>query len=68
MLLAHASPEVRNRVLSAPLPAFTEHTITDQRTLRAALADVRRHGFAFCPAASTRTRPGSPCRCGWPGR
>ncbi|MBB5133667.1 DNA-binding IclR family transcriptional regulator [Thermocatellispora tengchongensis] len=48
VLLAHAPAEVRDRVLSGPLPAFTPHTITDPRALRAALADVRRRGIALC--------------------
>jgi DNA-binding IclR family transcriptional regulator len=49
VLLAHAPADVRNRVLRGPLQAYTPHTITDQRALRAALAEVRRNGFAFCP-------------------
>lgn len=48
VLLAHAPDEVRDRVLCGPLPAFTAHTITDPRVLRAALADVRRRGVALC--------------------
>ncbi|MEV1002493.1 IclR family transcriptional regulator [Nonomuraea sp. NPDC050202] len=49
VLLAHAPAELRERVLRRPLQAYTPHTITDGRTLRAALAEVRRNGFAFCP-------------------
>jgi DNA-binding IclR family transcriptional regulator len=48
VLLAHASSEVRDRVLEGPLEAFTRHTITDQAVLRATLADVRRRGIALC--------------------
>ncbi|WP_344982222.1 IclR family transcriptional regulator [Streptosporangium fragile] len=49
VLLATACSEVKARVLRGPLTAFTPHTITDPRTLRATLADVSRHGLAFCP-------------------
>ncbi|MBB2914236.1 DNA-binding IclR family transcriptional regulator [Streptosporangium becharense] len=49
VLLAHAPADVRDRVLRGPLQTYTPHTITDQRALRTALAEVRRNGFAFCP-------------------
>ncbi|WP_254716511.1 IclR family transcriptional regulator [Actinomadura sp. WMMB 499] len=49
ILLAHAPAEVQERVVRGPLPAPTRHTIGDERVLRAALAEVRRRGFAFCP-------------------
>jgi DNA-binding IclR family transcriptional regulator len=42
VLLAHADPEVQERVCGAPLARFTRYTITDQARLRATLADVRR--------------------------
>ncbi|GAB3543470.1 DNA-binding IclR family transcriptional regulator [Actinopolyspora lacussalsi] len=46
VLLAHAPPEVRQRVLAAPLHRFTSHTLTDPERVRRVLADVRRDGFA----------------------
>jgi DNA-binding IclR family transcriptional regulator len=49
VLLAHAPPEVRERVVGGPLRTFTPHTIGDGRALRAELVEVRRRGFAFCP-------------------
>ncbi len=49
VLLAHAPADLRNRVLRGPLQPYTPHTITDQRTLRTALAEVRQNGFAFSP-------------------
>lgn len=48
VLLAHAAAEIRDRVLTGPLPAFTAHTITDPNALRATLADVRRRGVVLC--------------------
>ncbi|GIJ73781.1 hypothetical protein Voc01_086980 [Virgisporangium ochraceum] len=46
VLLAHAPPDVQERVLAAPLTRFTAHTVTDPRRLRRLLADVRRTGYA----------------------
>lgn len=47
VLLAYASPEVRQEFLSRPLEAWTEHTITDPAVLRRRFDDVRRAGFAW---------------------
>jgi DNA-binding IclR family transcriptional regulator len=47
-ILAHADPEVRERVLAGPLPRFTPATITGGRELRAALAQIRREHTAYC--------------------
>jgi DNA-binding IclR family transcriptional regulator len=46
VLLAHGEPELQNRILSAPLPAFTRETITDPSALRRKLAEVRLLGHA----------------------
>lgn len=45
-LLAHAAPEVQEQVLSAPLPAYTQKTVTDPMVLRQMLAEIRRDGYA----------------------
>jgi DNA-binding IclR family transcriptional regulator len=45
-LLAHAPPEVQERVLSSPLRAYTPKTLTDPMRLRQKLAKVRRDGYA----------------------
>lgn len=49
VLLAHGTHELREQVLSGPLPGYTRHTLTTPRDLRAALAGIRRQGFAHCP-------------------
>jgi DNA-binding IclR family transcriptional regulator len=46
VLLAHAPAEVQEEVLSAPLQAYTEKTITNPARLREVLASVRRTGYA----------------------
>lgn len=51
VLLAFAPVDLQERVLAAPLRAYTENTIIDPRLLRSFLADVRRTGYAFCPGA-----------------
>jgi DNA-binding IclR family transcriptional regulator len=48
VLLAHASSDLRERLLSGPLKAYTQHTVVEPRRLRALIADVRRTGVAFC--------------------
>jgi DNA-binding IclR family transcriptional regulator len=45
VLLAHADPAVQERVLAAPLPRLTPHTITSPRELRRVLAEIRRDGY-----------------------
>lgn len=46
-ILAFQPSEFVNEVVqSAGLPAFTEHTITDRRTLEERLAQIREQGFA----------------------
>jgi DNA-binding IclR family transcriptional regulator len=49
VLLAHATPELRERVLASPLASYTDKTITDPAVLRRVLAEVRRQGFALNP-------------------
>jgi DNA-binding IclR family transcriptional regulator len=49
VLLANAPGELRERVLSGPLPAYTDKTITDPARLRRVLAEVRQQGFALNP-------------------
>lgn len=47
VLLAHASAEVQDEVLGAPLTRFTRFTLTDPRRVRRVLADVRRDGYVI---------------------
>ncbi|MFF2026659.1 IclR family transcriptional regulator [Streptomyces sp. NPDC058171] len=42
VLLAHAPPDVQEDVLRSPLRAWTPHTVTDPKTLRAQLDRIRR--------------------------
>lgn len=48
VLLAHASAELQEEILSGPLPALTPRTIVHPRELRRVLAEVRRTGVAVC--------------------
>jgi len=47
VLLAHASAEVQEEVLGAPLKVFTPKTISSPDRLRHVLADVRRDGYVI---------------------
>ncbi|HEX4359124.1 MAG TPA: IclR family transcriptional regulator [Pseudonocardia sp.] len=47
VLLAHAPDDVREDVLSGPVPRFTEYTVTDPARLRELLADVRGSGYSI---------------------
>lgn len=53
VLLAHAEPTLRERVLAAPLRAVGPGTITitDPEALRRKLGEVRRTGFVVAPAS-----------------
>lgn len=46
VLLAHAPAEVQEEVLAGTVERYTPFTVTDPRTLRSMLADVRANGFA----------------------
>lgn len=46
VLLAFAPTDIRDVVLSQPLPRHTQFTVADPRRLRAMLASIRRHGYA----------------------
>jgi DNA-binding IclR family transcriptional regulator len=47
VLLAHADPELQERVCRGPLAGFTPHTVTEPARLRRLLADIRRTGSAL---------------------
>jgi DNA-binding IclR family transcriptional regulator len=49
VLLAHGPRELQERILAAPLPRYTPHTIGTPAALRTALAEVRRQGYACLP-------------------
>ncbi len=49
VLLAHADPGVRARILAGPLRAVSPDTVTDPLALRALLATIRRQGFVIAP-------------------
>lgn len=47
VLLAHATPEFVEQVLSRPLRRFTPHTVCDPGRVRALLGEVRSSGFVI---------------------
>lgn len=49
VLLAHADPALQDAVAAAPMKVFTDTTIHTPAQLRAALAHIRREGYALCP-------------------
>lgn len=49
VLLAHGPADLRRRVLDSPLHRYTPDTPATAAHLRAALAEVRRQGYAYCP-------------------
>lgn len=51
VLLAHADPSIRERVLAGPLRAVARETVTDAATLRAMLASIRRRGYVVAPGS-----------------
>ncbi|WP_433678203.1 IclR family transcriptional regulator [Nocardia sp. CA-119907] len=48
VLLAYAGFEAQQSVLGQALTAYTEHTPTDEKSLRVLLSEVRRSGIAIC--------------------
>lgn len=51
VLLAHADPALRERVLTGPLRAVGPQTITDAEMLQRALREIRRTGFVAAPGS-----------------
>src|SRR5690606_7498503 len=51
VLLAHADPEVRTRVLNAPLRALSPETVTDAEKLSLLLTSIRRRGYVVAPGS-----------------
>jgi DNA-binding IclR family transcriptional regulator len=49
VLLAFGRRELQERILAGPLRRYAASTITDDAALRAALAEVRRQGYASLP-------------------
>lgn len=49
VLLAHADPAIRQRVLEAALPKVGPNTITDPHVLEHALRDIRAQGYVIAP-------------------
>jgi DNA-binding IclR family transcriptional regulator len=49
VLLAYGDAELQERVLSRPLRRYTDRTIGTADELRAAMAEVRRQGYALLP-------------------
>ena len=49
VLLAFGGRDLQERILAEPLRRYTASTITDHAALRAALAEVRRQGYAYLP-------------------
>lgn len=49
VLLAHAEPKVRKRVLARPLPRIGPNTITDPAVLERTLRDIRAQGYVIAP-------------------
>jgi len=66
VLLAHADPAVRERVLSGPLRAVSRETETDADALRRILGLIRRQGYIVAPGTveSVSTGVAVPVRSG----
>lgn len=46
-IMAFSEPEMIDNLLEREMEALTPHTITDKRTLRKQLSQIRKHGVAF---------------------
>ncbi|GAA4670755.1 IclR family transcriptional regulator [Gordonia humi] len=53
VLLAFAPADVQDEFLTKPLRKYTENTITDERTLRRLLAEIRKQRFCSAPGIGT---------------
>ncbi|WES63334.1 IclR family transcriptional regulator [Microbacter sp. GSS18] len=51
VLLSYAPDDVRERVLSGPLPAISPDTVTEPAALRRVLAGIRERGFVVSPGS-----------------
>lgn len=49
ILLAHGPADLKERLLAGPLTAYTPATPATPTRLRAALAEIRQRGYAYCP-------------------
>ncbi|PIE54760.1 MAG: hypothetical protein CSA35_03855 [Dethiosulfovibrio peptidovorans] len=47
VLLAHAQAYLQQKVLSSPLKAFTQYTVTDPLTLQDEIREIREKGYAL---------------------
>ncbi len=47
VLLAHMPETLRSRLLEDPLPKYTEHSITDKKTMTDCLLQIRKDGIAY---------------------
>lgn len=47
VLLAHAGPELIDRVLDGPLKKFTKYTVVDPKELRRELSKIKKTGYAI---------------------
>ncbi|WP_067144080.1 IclR family transcriptional regulator [Mycobacterium sp. 1245852.3] len=51
VLLAYAPTELQHRIVNRPLPRLADQTVTDPKLLCVILAEIRRIGYAACPAS-----------------
>jgi DNA-binding IclR family transcriptional regulator len=58
VLLAHAAPDLRERVLAAPLRALSRETITDAAALRREITTIRRQGYVIAPGSVEQVSTG----------
>lgn len=53
VILAYLRPREIDRILAQPLPAYTEHTLTDAVRIRAELEAIRLRGYAISESQTT---------------